>query len=108
MLVPEFFADDELTCHCGCGLLPPQRSVERLYALRLALHRPLSISSAARCRKHSRDYRKGRPVGLHGDWTGSDVRSFGRRPSRFDGVEILASTITATAIRSVIIEAIAT
>lgn len=53
MRVPEFFLNLELRCHCGCGLLPPQRSVERLYALRLALHRPLPVSSAARCRTYN-------------------------------------------------------
>jgi zinc D-Ala-D-Ala carboxypeptidase len=54
MLVPEYFVDGELCCHCGCGLLPPQRSVERLYALRLAIHKPLAITSGARCRKRNR------------------------------------------------------
>jgi len=53
MLVREYFPDTELRCHCGCGLLPPVSSVERLYALRILMHQALPISSAARCRKHN-------------------------------------------------------
>lgn len=53
MLVREYFQDDELCCHCGCGLMPSQEAVERLYALRILLRRELPISSAARCRKQN-------------------------------------------------------
>lgn len=54
MIPREFFRDDELRCHCGCRILPPQTSVERLYALRISIGRPLPISSAARCVAHNR------------------------------------------------------
>jgi len=64
MLVPEFFPDAEVVCHCGCGLLPPQSSIERLYALRLTLHRPLLITSGARCRRQNRAV-GGKPGSLH-------------------------------------------
>lgn len=49
MRVKEYFQDKELACRCGCGLMPPERFLERLYALRLILGRPLVITSAARC-----------------------------------------------------------
>lgn len=50
MRVAEYFPDHELACHCGCGLLPIERSVERLYVVRCMLRKPLPISSAARCK----------------------------------------------------------
>jgi zinc D-Ala-D-Ala carboxypeptidase len=53
MRIPEYFTDGELSCHCGCQLKPPDESVERLYALRILLHKPLQISSAARCKKQN-------------------------------------------------------
>ena len=53
MIVREYFPDVELSCRCGCGLLPPARSVDRLYALRLILGEPLCITSAARCWRHN-------------------------------------------------------
>ncbi|MCP5015148.1 MAG: hypothetical protein GY938_07665 [Ketobacter sp.] len=49
MRIKEFFTDKELGCKCGCGLLPSQRSVNRLYALRLLWGKPIPASSAARC-----------------------------------------------------------
>ena len=49
-----YFTDRELTCRCGCGLLPPIASVERLYALRILWGKPLTINSAARCATHNR------------------------------------------------------
>lgn len=54
MIVREYFTDIELRCRCGCGLLPPEKSVERLYALRILLGVPLKITSAARCRRHNK------------------------------------------------------
>jgi hypothetical protein len=53
MRVKEYFQDKELACKCGCGTLPPERTIERLYALRLILGRPLIINSGARCPKHN-------------------------------------------------------
>jgi len=54
MLPRELFRDSELMCHCGCGLLPEQHSVERLYLLRFKLDEVMQVSSAARCRKHNK------------------------------------------------------
>jgi len=53
MKIPEFFTDKELSCKCGCGLMPPVESVYRLYALRLLWGQPLTINSAARCKAHN-------------------------------------------------------
>jgi hypothetical protein len=64
MLIPEYFLDAELACHCGCGLMPPRESVERLYALRMILRLSLLISSAARCRKQN-NIAKGRINSAH-------------------------------------------
>jgi len=54
MLVPEYFQDTELVCHCGCGMLPDRKSVEMLYAVRILVHHPLPVSSAARCKAYNR------------------------------------------------------
>ena len=54
MLPPEYFRDNELECHCGCGLLPQQKDVECLYALRIKVNVPFPVSSAARCKKYNR------------------------------------------------------
>lgn len=53
MIVTEYFTDKELECSCGCGLLPPYESVERLYLLRLLCGFPLYINSAARCKMYN-------------------------------------------------------
>jgi uncharacterized protein YcbK (DUF882 family) len=50
----EYFTDPELACRCGCGLLPPESSVERLYALRMLYHKAMNITSGARCLKHNK------------------------------------------------------
>lgn len=48
-----YFSAKEISCKCGCGMLPNQRSFERLNALRVVLNRPLVINSGARCAKHN-------------------------------------------------------
>jgi uncharacterized protein YcbK (DUF882 family) len=53
MLVKEFFSDAELKCKCGCGLMPSAGSVERLYALRILYGKPMTVTSAARCKAHN-------------------------------------------------------
>jgi len=64
MRVPEYFTDGEMSCHCGCGLKPPDDSVERLYALRILLHKPMQISSGARCKKQNAKC-GGKPGSIH-------------------------------------------
>ena len=53
MVLKEYFTDKELNCNCGCGLLPPYESLERLYLLRLLCGFPLYINSAARCKNYN-------------------------------------------------------
>lgn len=53
MLPIEFFTDEELNCNCGCGLLPPQDFVNKLYAIRIICGFPLLVSSCARCKKYN-------------------------------------------------------
>ena len=55
MKIKEYFTDKELECKCGCGKLPDERFVEKLYAMRLILGFPLHISSGARCVPHNRN-----------------------------------------------------
>lgn len=52
MRLPEFFPDKEIACPC-CGLLPPMRSVEMLYAVRCIVGFPLPVISGARCKRHN-------------------------------------------------------
>ena len=54
MKIPELFKDHELTCSCGCGMMPDKRSVERLYALRLIYNKPIKLTSASRCPNYNK------------------------------------------------------
>ncbi len=54
MKIKEYFTDKELECKCGCGKMPDERFVEKLYAMRLTLNFPFFISSGARCVAHNR------------------------------------------------------
>lgn len=47
-MTPHFTAS-ELTCKCGCGMLPKLASVERLEAVRVRYGKPMPVNSAARC-----------------------------------------------------------
>ena len=47
------FAMSELTCRCGCGMLPEQDFMEKIETLRLAYGKPLRVTSAARCPDHN-------------------------------------------------------
>lgn len=53
MLPKEYFTDSEVSCRCGCGKLPDQRSLEMLYVLRIVLDFPLTVNSGARCAAHN-------------------------------------------------------
>lgn len=47
------FANSELACRCGCGMLPKQDFMDKVEALRLAYGKPLAVTSAARCPNHN-------------------------------------------------------
>ena len=47
------FSKAELTCKCGCGMLPQQDFMDKVEKLRLAVGFPLPVTSAARCPDHN-------------------------------------------------------
>lgn len=47
------FSKAELTCKCGCGMLPAQDFMDKVEALRVSVGFPLPVSSAARCPDHN-------------------------------------------------------
>lgn len=47
------FSDEELTCKCGCGMLPSLQFMERVQKLRERVGFPLIVSSAARCPEYN-------------------------------------------------------
>lgn len=47
------FAAYELSCRCGCGLLPAQDFMDKVQRVRDAYGRPMRVSSAARCPEHN-------------------------------------------------------
>lgn len=59
------FSDAELTCHCGCGLLPPQEFQDRLQELREEFDTPMVITSGARCPEHNARVSKTGRTGPH-------------------------------------------
>lgn len=48
-----YFSDAELTCKCGCGLLPPPSHRAKLERLRERFGKPLRATSGARCPKYN-------------------------------------------------------
>lgn len=56
MIITEYFSDKELACPC-CGALPLQKSVDRLYALRIISGVPIYLNSACRCIKYNKKVR---------------------------------------------------
>lgn len=43
------FSKAELTCRCGCGMLPAQDFMDKVERLRVLYEQPLPVNSAARC-----------------------------------------------------------
>lgn len=83
MVIREYFTDKELSCNCGCGLLPDQDSVERLYALRVILRAPVYITSAARCPAHNKTV-GGTTGSIHLPWHSRAEVSRSWRGAAFD------------------------
>lgn len=67
------FTFSELTCKCGCGLLPNQHTIESLERLRTDCNIPFLITSGARCDNYSKkvsgitggDHSKGSAIDIH-------------------------------------------
>ena len=53
MKIYEYFKDVEIACQCGCGLMPSTKSIERLYAFRIIMGKPVKVTSGARCKAHN-------------------------------------------------------
>jgi len=47
------FSNKELSCSCGCGLMPSRVPMARLIMLRERFGKPMVITSGARCEKHN-------------------------------------------------------
>jgi uncharacterized protein YcbK (DUF882 family) len=47
------FKDSELTCKCGCGMLPTEDLQAILQTIRGHCGFPLNVNSAARCKAHN-------------------------------------------------------
>lgn len=47
------FSDKELTCHCGCGMLPQRDFMAEVEDLRVIWGAPLLVLSAARCPEYN-------------------------------------------------------
>ena len=47
------FSNAEISCRCGCGMLPDKDFMDKIEALRLAYGKPLTVTSAARCPAHN-------------------------------------------------------
>lgn len=47
------FSRKELDCNCGCGFIPTQETIDAIQSLRDAWKKPMTITSAARCKKYN-------------------------------------------------------
>lgn len=47
------FSDAEVSCKCGCGMLPAQDFMDKIEMLRLAVGFPLPVTSGARCPEYN-------------------------------------------------------
>jgi len=48
------FSKEELTCKCGCGMLPDPIFMNKVELLRVTVGFPFPVNSAARCAKHNK------------------------------------------------------
>lgn len=52
-MATEHFSDDELRCHCGCGVVSMDETfMQRLERMRVAWGRPMVVNSGYRCIPH--------------------------------------------------------
>lgn len=50
----KYFTDDELNCNCGCGAMPSDRLIEKLYAVRILYNKKIFVTSCARCLSYNK------------------------------------------------------
>jgi hypothetical protein len=51
------FSDTELSCRCGCGLMPTQELQDCLDSIRDQYGKPITLTCAARCPTHNASVR---------------------------------------------------
>lgn len=73
------FPDKELTCKCGCGMLPQLSAVQRLEKLRASCGFPFPLSSAARCSKHNTEVSTTGAAGPHTTGRAFDIAVSGQQ-----------------------------
>jgi len=54
MQLTKNIAASEVTCKCGCGLIPPQRFLNKVQIIREICGFPFVISSGARCENYNK------------------------------------------------------
>lgn len=71
------FLSSELTCKCGCGMLPKLDFMEKLETLRAIYGKPLKVTSAARCPEYNAKVSSTGLTGPHTTGRAIDVEIFG-------------------------------
>lgn len=54
-MLNKYFTEKELSCRCGCGKMPSEFAIEKLFTLRKSIGIPLIINSGARCALHNKN-----------------------------------------------------
>jgi zinc D-Ala-D-Ala carboxypeptidase len=86
----EHFTRAELTCKCGCGMLPELGFMVKVEKLRTMYSRPLVVSSAARCPKYNMAVSKTGQDGPHTTGRAIDFSIYGAEALHL--VKIVTST----------------
>lgn len=83
--LPNFKAS-EVSCPCGCGLLPSTDALIRLQTLRTMYGAPIFVTSGARCAKHHEELRvaqgkskkdwASKSQHVPGDWNNNQSQAF--------------------------------
>lgn len=71
------FSDEEVTCKCGCGMLPKQDFMDRVEELRVKVDAPMAVSSGARCAAHNQAVSRTGTTGPHTTGRAIDLKVSG-------------------------------
>lgn len=72
-MISEYFSDEELGCHCGCGGTPKLWFVTLLEEIQKRLDFKMVLSSVYRCAKHNVEVSTTGSNGPHVQGLGADV-----------------------------------
>jgi zinc D-Ala-D-Ala carboxypeptidase len=64
-MVNPYFTNAEITCRCGCGMLPKPDFMEKVTRLRMKCAFPFPVTSAARCPEYNEKVSKTGRTGPH-------------------------------------------